>query len=384
MFDNLARTYSNDYVSAQSGGVMPDFGTGKFDPVFENAIYNLPKDGDYSKPFKTAYGYHIVKRLGREPVGTDRNDPNVLQQIGDQIRNDSRNERVKDVFVQSILSRIGYREEPVNKKLLFSLTDSVLNGATTSNKQVNEKTPLHRFSKQVIKVGDFWRFAQEARSQNLFRGKDAEGLLKEYVKATAIEYYRDHLEEYDAAFNNQLMEFKDGNLLFEAMEKNIWNKSAQDTLGLIGYYNANKQKYLWDASADAIVVTASNKQLADELSTKIKARPTAWRDTIMVYSEMVQADSNRYVLTDLPAPENTRFAPGVCTVPTAAGSEGAMVFSYIVQLYPAGQQRSFDEARGFVINDYQHVLEEKWIADLKRKYPVTMNEKVWQQVLAGK
>jgi peptidyl-prolyl cis-trans isomerase SurA len=383
-FDNIARAFSNDYVSAQSGGVMPDFGTGKFEPIFENAIYNLAKDGDISRPFVTAYGYHIVKRNGREPVGTVRDDPGVVQQISEQIKNDSRNEKVKDVFVKSILSRTGYREAPVNKTKLLALTENMLAEKPYPDNNITEKSTLHSFKKLTVKVGDFWRFAREARGNNQFRDKNTEGLLKEYVKATALEYYRDRLEEYDAAFKNQLMEFKDGNLLFEAMEKNVWNKSAQDTLGLSNHYKENKQKYLWDASADAIVFTAPDKATAEQLSLKIKSNPGNWRDSVLLYADNVQADSSRYLFTDLPVPENTRFENGKLTPPVAAGNESATVFTYIVKTYTAGAQRSFEEARGFVINDYQHLLEERWIAQLKKKYPVTVNQPVWQQILQGK
>lgn len=384
LFENLARAFSNDYISAQSGGVMMDFTTGKYDPVFEGTIYNL-KNNEYSRPFATSYGYHIVKRLGNEPVNSNREDPATIQTISDMIRNDAaRNEKVKDVFFKTIISKIGYREAPVNKTRLIALTDSLLANSPHTDKNITEKTPLHSFQKQTITVGDFWRFAQDARSNGLFKSKTTEGLLQEYIKATSMEYYRDHLEEYDPAFKSQLMEFKDGNLLFEVMEKNIWNKSAQDTMGLISYYNANKGKYLWEASADAVVFTTSTRQVADELWAKVRSNPKAWRDSVMIYNEIAQADSNRYVLTDLPVPENTQFAPGLITTPIAAGSEGAAVFAYIVRLHPAGEQRSFDEARGFVINDYQHVLEEKWIADLKKKYPVTVNTAVWNQILNSK
>lgn len=385
LFENLARAFSNDYVSAQSGGVMMDFGTGKYDPVFETAVYTIPKDGDYTKPFMTSYGYHIVKRLGQEPVSSNRNDPGTVQSISDMIRNDaSRNDKVKDVFLKTIISKIGYKEAPLNKARLLALTDSLLSGKSYADKTITDKTTLHSFQKQTIKVGDFWRFAQDARTNGLFKSKTTEGLLQEYIKATAMEYYRDHLEEYDAAFKNQLLEFKDGNLLFEVMEKNIWNKSAQDTLGLITYYNANKNKYLWEASADAIVFTTSSRKIADELQAKIRANPTAWRDSVMLYNENAQADSNRYVLVDLPVPENTKYTPGMLTTPVAAGSEGAAVFTYIIRIHPAGEQRSFDEARGFVINDYQHVLEERWITDLKKKYPVTINNTAWNQILNSK
>jgi len=43
--------------------------------------------------------------------------------------------------------------------------------------------------------------------------------------------------------------------------------------------------------------------------------------------------------------------------------------------------RSFEDAKGWVIGDYQEVLEEKWIAMLKKKYPIKINDAVWQQTL---
>ena len=47
----------------------------------------------------------------------------------------------------------------------------------------------------------------------------------------------------------------------------------------------------------------------------------------------------------------------------------------------ANLQRSFEEAKGLVINDYQNILEEKWIADLKKKYPVKINDAVFAVVI---
>ena len=66
------------------------------------------------------------------------------------------------------------------------------------------------------------------------------------------------------------------------------------------------------------------------------------------------------------------------TVNTTDGTAG---FIKIVTLHKANEQRSFDEARGLVINDYQTILEEKWIEELKKKYPVKIDEKVFQSLL---
>jgi peptidyl-prolyl cis-trans isomerase SurA len=383
LFENLARSFSNDYVTAQSGGVLPEFGVGKYDPVFEMAVYNLQNTGDYSKPFATSYGYHIVQKLENIPVSDNRQDEGAMRQLSEQIKNDSRSEVMRDAFTQTIIKTIGYRPAPINRARLLLLTDTVMLGQTPQDRMINDKTLLHTVGKQPVTVGNFWQFTRDARNTNQYRNKNSEQMLNEYIKATAFEYYRDHLEEFNTDFRYQYMEFKDGNLLFEAMEKNVWNKSAMDSVGLMKQYNANKTKYKWDRSADAIIFTTGDLKIAQEIQDKIKKNPANWRDIMTPYynNGTAQADSSRYLLGDIPVAEKTSFANGLCTEPFNLGNDGSASFTYVVKVYGSGDQKSFEEARGQVINDYQQVLEEKWIADLKKKYPIKVNEPVWQDLL---
>ena len=54
------------------------------------------------------------------------------------------------------------------------------------------------------------------------------------------DYYRNRLEEYDADFAAQIKEFKEGNLLFEIMQHNIWDKASNDSSGLKAFFEKNK------------------------------------------------------------------------------------------------------------------------------------------------
>ena len=55
------------------------------------------------------------------------------------------------------------------------------------------------------------------------------------------------------------------------------------------------------------------------------------------------------------------------TEPVVNSGDGTTIFSLIIKTYPGDQQRSFTDARGLVINDYQNLLEKGWVEELKKK-----------------
>lgn len=59
-FDSLAATYSDDTGSAAQRGSLGWVGTGQMVPEFEAMMKNTEK-GDFSVPFTTQFGYHILK-----------------------------------------------------------------------------------------------------------------------------------------------------------------------------------------------------------------------------------------------------------------------------------------------------------------------------------
>jgi peptidyl-prolyl cis-trans isomerase SurA len=195
-----------------------------------------------------------------------------------------------------------------------------------------------------------------------------------------MEYYKKHLEEYNTDFRYQMEEFRDGNILFEIMERNVWGNASSDSAGLVRQYNENKGKYLWAASAGVILFNCSNKKTAEEALAALKAGKD-WKKIVVDGNNNIQADSGRYEISQLPLAAGVTAAPGLITEPTVNNMDGTSSFIKVVKLYDANLQRSFEEARGLVINDYQNILEENWVNELKKKYPVKVNETVFQSLL---
>ena len=67
-FPIIAEQYSEDEGSAKQGGSLGVFGKGQMVPEFEKVAFSL-KPGEISKPFKTDFGWHIVKC---DSLGTDQ------------------------------------------------------------------------------------------------------------------------------------------------------------------------------------------------------------------------------------------------------------------------------------------------------------------------
>ncbi len=383
-FGQLAQKYSQDKLTYQNDGQLPQFSTGKFDYAFEKNVFTLKKDSDYTKPFLTRNGYHIVMRLQQIPTPTDQKfDENYTYTLKQQVLQDSRVDAAKQKFLEDVLVKIGYKKNNlVKEEDIYKYADTVAANKRTGIYPISTKT-IFSFAKQNIKGGDWLKFVSEFRqnpalnSNGILTDKE---LLDRYVGITALEYYRKHLEEYNADFKYQMQEFREGNMLFEIMERNVWSKAANDSIGLLKYYNQYKSKYLWSSSADVLMFSCTNSKAAEEAATALR-NGKDWKKISDESEGRTQADSGRYETTQIQLSPGVNFSEGVISDPVVNVADNTASFVKILKMFPAGEQRTFEEARGLVINDYQNYLEEKWIEELKKKYPIKVNEDVFQTLL---
>lgn len=381
-FGGLAVTVSNDLSSSNNRGELPELTIGTYNAEFENVAFSLKNKGDISKPFKTEYGYHILKLLEAKPAPTDLSDAVTFAGFQEKVTKDNRLELAKKELIQKKLTLIKYKPSAIKEDDLYVFTDSAMQKSNAGTvKGINANTPLFSFAKQNVKAGDWVKFVKNSRNTSYLTNKDRyKELYKEYISIVADEYYRNNLEAYNADYVKQVKEFKEANLLFGIMEKNVWGKANTDTSGLLQYYNQHKSKYIWPPSADAVIVTCNNETLAQEIQQKLKENLMVWRQLTGNNTTDIVTDSGRYELAQLPVLEKPSFTPGLLTAPVKNQNDGTYTFNYIVKVYNEPGQRSFDDARGMVISDYQQVLEDKWIVELKKKYPVKINQAVFQSI----
>ena len=379
-FKTLALQFSNDNISYQNGGELPEFGVGRYDPVFESAAFALQKDEELSKPILTEFGYHIIKRLAHTPAPEDKTNEQWRENAKQQIMQSDRMQSFRKKLIKTIQQKTNFRKLPYNQKNLWRLTDSVLGSKRIPQlADINSNTGLFAFAKQTLRVKDWQNYLESIRGiQSLVTGKTNAELLEQFIEVSSLDYYRNHLEDFNNDFVYQLEEFKEGNLLFEVMQRKIWDAASRDSVALKSFYEKNKSKYWWENSADAIIFTSTSEAGAEKLRAALKADIGGWKKLVESSDGSIQADSGRFELGQIPVLERTNFTEGLITANVKNEADNSITFAYIIKLYNNREPRNFEDARGFVINDYQEYLENQWVVSLKKKYPIKLNETVYR------
>jgi peptidyl-prolyl cis-trans isomerase SurA len=383
-FGTLASKYSNDVVSAAANGQMMEFGVGEYDPVFEKTVYGLQKNA-IAKPFLTSHGYHIVKLLGKLPP-ISKTDAKAMETLRGKVEQSDRIATTKIAMANKILKDAGYKKDVFSNSELWAFSDSILNYKKLDMPiHLNGSTELIQIADKKFLVSDWIGYAQTFRYKSDGSGiKPYPQLWDEFQQAMALNYYQNNLEKYNEEFRDQINEFRDGNLFFEIMQREVWGPAQTDSMALVDYFEKNKNKYNWKPSVDAVIFYANDLATAKTFMSELKKSPSSWHSLVGNYEEKIAADSSRFELEQIPNPAKQALQPGTITQPQLNKADNTASFAYIIRNYNKTEPRNFADARGLVINDYQTELEKNWIEQLKKKYPVTINEKVLNNLIAAK
>lgn len=381
---DMVHEFSNDVTTAENHGEMKEFGIGEFSPAFEAVAFGLKNPGEISTPVETNYGFHLVKLLAVIPVPKELDDPINAAAFRDKVEKDDRLSQARKLLVNKWMKLTGYKPVAYDAKELWAYTDTFFAGGNTKQfKRINDSTVIFTFTKQKITAGEFAKYNRAVKAFPMYQSMSYPDIMKEYVKAATTDYYQNHLDDYNAEFKAQLKEFNDANLLFAIMDREVWNKAMNDEKGLRETYEKNRQKYMWGPSAEAVIFTARNEESLKSLQQKVQEminnKATRWSADFADAFGDISVDSSRYELGQIPVVDRTNFTDNLVTVPVK-NNDGSYTFAYIIKVYNQEMQRSFEEARGIVINDYQAVLEAQWLAGLKKKYPVKVNEAVFNSI----
>ena len=226
-FEGLVKEYSDDIASKAKGGKLNKFGTGRMVKPFEDAAFSLENEGDFSKPFRTRFGWHIVKIVKQYPIGSFAE---MKKELTAKVKRSSRMQMSETAVINKLKVDYVIVENEEAKNILNAKNIRVL------PKDSLQKTIITINGKRITQE----KFTNYIRNR---RNKSLSLLFDMFKNHEILEYYKENLVYTEPEYAYVLKEYEDGLLLFELMQQKIWNKSSKDTLGLKTYFLENKEKY---------------------------------------------------------------------------------------------------------------------------------------------
>ncbi|MDR0790277.1 MAG: peptidylprolyl isomerase [Bacteroidales bacterium] len=387
-FDEIAKNYSDDKRSSESGGLLKG-----------QRLNNLPVEyilqmqdvalGSYSKPFESSFGWHIVKPIAYNPLPPLTE---LSKTIEKRISGDVRSYRTIEAFAQKTKSEYGFSENLTKLKAVEAIvTDSVFSATWSMPEDFNHQ-------EEIFRIGDY-SFTQRDLAEYIEKNQQKETpmyipalVFKAYKAAVldaVVSYGDKRLENKHPELKTQMDDFRNGVLIFAITDKYVWNRSIVDTVGLEQFYNKESQKYMWNKRSNATIWTLDTNINADKAIKVIeKGMKKKWTN-IKIQEEIANKCDidtniekhikfvwNKFEQGDNKMVDKSNQKVGIGNIISEGNKKCIVVVHSIVE----PEVKTLPECKGIATSDYQEFLEKQWIKDLRSKYPYKVNEQVFDSI----
>ncbi len=299
-FAELARRHSEDGGSSNQGGDLGWFSRGRWPQPFDEAAFHL-KVGETSPVIRTAYGYHIINCSETRP-------PKTFDEARQELQNKYQEQRFPARYAEFLA---GMRTE-----VGFVRIDSVATQFTTSF----DSTKTTRDSAWTDTLGTAFRRAAMFRVHSGPISVDSViGIIRSHLEWSNLSLHRitlsstldkiaeqivfsakaDLLEKQDPEFAALLREYREGILLYQAEQEQVWNRVATNDTVLRDYFEQNRNKFTYPDRVRFTEIRAANETQAKNIRNAL--------DAGLTFEQIVREDSVRM---KMPTLFPLRFATG--------------------------------------------------------------------------
>ena len=383
-FEDLAKQFSEDKSSSSKGGVLNRFGSGQLSSEeFENVAFNLTKDNPVSEPFKSQYGWHIVKLIDKFSV---KSIDEMRTDLESKVSKDDRSRLIVASMNEKLRKKYSIKRDDKYYTVISKLvTNDIYEGKweTPADLKLFNKNLVTINSSKSITGASFLNYIKEQQKSKITLkpiSKLINKFYESFLDQELSQYYDDNLEKEFPEFSAVMDEYRDGLLLFDLMEKEIWNKSKTDSVGLKSFYDKNLKNYQWKNRLDVTILSSTKFDIINKAQKYLKKdkKVDFIKEKLNVKDGAVNIMSKLGVFEEgnEALPKNLKFETGISDII----KDGEYYFVTKVNgTLPAGP-KELDECKGKAINDYQQYLEENWVKDLKNEFKVEVNQTVFESV----
>ena len=412
---------SDDRTTNGNGGLMPNATLNNIPPEYVDVAQHL-KEGEFSKPFFTQYGWHIVKMVRRDTLPPYES---MVPYYKQKMTRDQRGEESRKAFTLSSMKRYGIQDltktpvpqpkgkkrkkkEPVKMQAsLQQLYDIVPVEATRNRWNYNDSMvtdihPILTMPGKSYTTLDLARYiSTHQRGERPLKSEYFVNMkYSDFIDSVVMVYVDSRLEKDNPELAAVVEEYRHGLMIFNYNNAMVWRKALHDTAGFADFYaresstkrmdNPDDSVYFWKTRARVVTVNVvdsaciapakaakilkkalkKNKgslEMKDMLTEAVGKKCTAPRP-VSVAPDLVEMGHQNLLSAG-------QWQKGVYLSPKTKGYR-AVVVEEVMPPMLKGQM----EARGYYMNGFQNEVERKHNDMLNKKYNVKINYDVVKQI----
>ena len=373
-FASLAKEFSDDKYSASKGGELSWFGVNRLPKPFEEAAYAL-EVGGLSSVVRTDYGWHLIKLIDKRSVSSFEDK---RAEIIRKLANDERASKGKMALIDRL------RKEYNVTKYQQSL-DEVLNVASQMSDSSliaaapSMTKPLITIKESSYSQGDYINYIV-SKGNNTNIKEQLKSKIGEYENDMIIKYEDQHLESKYSEFNNLMQEYRDGILLFEVSNAQVWDKASKDTAGLNRFFQENRAKYTFDTPRfKGYILQCKDQETAQRVRTIIATTPIDSLNS-RIKSEINNESVVARVTKGLYSKGDNKIVDALHFNVSKLDASGELTDISLLGKELVDAPEEYTDVKGLVTADYQNWLEKQWVESLRNKYKVKVNKKVVKSI----
>lgn len=380
-FEALAKQFSEDKSSSNKGGRLNTFSSGQLSSeIFEDKAFALEEIGEITAPFKSEFGYHIIKLIDKKGLSSFKEMEDKLKS---KVKNDSRSVVINNSRFKKLKEKYKVKDNPEALAYFTSiLNEDYYQRSWNTPENFEGSKLLFTINDQKVTYKDFADFLYNTQRRRQARqpfDKLVASNYKDFLESKLTQYQEDYLEFENEEYAQILNEYRDGLLLFDLMESKVWNAAREDSTGLENYYKQHKNKYFFDTRADAIIGSSASKKAIKKVAKMLKKNKSIEAIKKQINSDKaikVSFIKDTVTTSHQALPKDFSMQKGVSKIFKHNDAYSVVKINAVLPK----TQKTFEEAKGKVISDFQEYKEQLWLDELSKKYKVNVNQDVLKQV----
>lgn len=381
-FEDLAKQFSEDKSSSSKGGVLNRFGSGQLSSEeFESFAFSLKNSGDISIPFQSQFGWHIIKLIEKHPIKTL---DEMKSELENKVGKDDRSKKITASLNEKLRKKYSYKRDNKQFAAISKLvTNDIYESKWIQPENAKDFTaPLVTINTKKVEGKTFIDYLDKQQKAGLKTkpiSKLLEDLYSKFLDEQLTNYYDENLENDFPDFANVMEEYRDGLLLFDLMEKEIWERAKTDTIGLKNFYDKHKMEHVWKKRIEATIISSTKEDMIKKAQALLKknTEPQAIKDKLNVNNVIhVMTNSGLFEEGSDALPKSTNYKLGISDI----FKEGEYYFVINVKKIIPESVKTLEECKGKIVNEYQQSLEQHWVDDLKKEFTVKINSDVFERL----